>query len=82
MVLKNKSRSLHFDKIFASHITDSGLVSPIFKELINRLKKKTTQKRIGKKTKQFFPIAMKILRLISDAKMQFETTARHFTPLD
>lgn len=56
MVLKNKSRSLHCDKIFASHITDSGLVSPIFKELINRLKKKTTQKRIGKKTK-FFRIA-------------------------
>lgn len=53
MVLKSESRSLNSDQIFAPHITDSGLESPIFKEFINRLKKKITQKQMGKRPNSF-----------------------------
>lgn len=49
MVLKSKNRSLNCDKIFASHITDNGLVSAIFKELVNGIRKKIAQKKMGKR---------------------------------
>lgn len=37
---KSKNWCLNCDQIFASHITDSGLVSPIFKQLITHLRKR------------------------------------------
>lgn len=40
MVLKSESRSLNWDRIFVPHITDSGLESTIFKELVNRWRKR------------------------------------------
>lgn len=40
MVLKSKNRSLNCDKIFASHITDSGLVSPVLKKSLIDLRKR------------------------------------------
>lgn len=53
MVLKSKNRSLNCDKIFASHITDNGLVSAIFKELVNGIRKKIAQKKMGKRPNSF-----------------------------
>lgn len=59
MVLKSKSRSLNCDKIFKSHITDSGLVSPVLKNSLTDLRKRQPIREWEKD--KFFRVANKNL---------------------
>ena len=53
-ISKVKSQPMEWEKIRASETTDKGLISKIYKQLIQLNARKTNNQKVGKRPKQTF----------------------------
>ena len=52
-IIKVKRQSSEWEEIIANETTDKGLISKVYKQLIQLNTRKTTQSKSGKKTQTF-----------------------------